>query len=65
MIDRLRSDFPTNMARAAEYPSLSTLEHTAQDALDRLTAHARENPLTFGLCAVGIGFVLGWKLKPW
>jgi len=65
MIDTLRSDFPTDMARAADFPSVGTLEHVAQDAMDRLAAYAREKPITFALCAAGIGFVLGWKLKPW
>jgi hypothetical protein len=27
--------------------------------------YARNNPLRFGMWALGIGFVLGWKLKPW
>ncbi len=37
----------------------------ANDALDRLKDYARENPIAFALWALGIGFVLGWKLKPW
>lgn len=27
--------------------------------------YAREKPEVVALCCVGIGFVLGWKLKPW
>lgn len=27
--------------------------------------YARENPETIALWCLGIGFVLGWKLKPW
>ena len=27
--------------------------------------YAREKPAVVALCCVGIGFVLGWKLKPW
>ncbi len=26
---------------------------------------AREKPEVTALCCLGIGFVLGWKLKPW
>jgi hypothetical protein len=26
---------------------------------------AREQPEVTALCCLGIGFVLGWKLKPW
>ena len=32
---------------------------------DVIQEYARNNPLAFGLWALGIGFVLGWKLKPW
>jgi hypothetical protein len=53
------------MTRAAEYPEVGTLEHMVHDALDRLQDYAREHPAAFGLWAFGIGFVLGWKLKPW
>lgn len=27
--------------------------------------YARENPGTAALWCLGIGFVLGWKMKPW
>jgi len=65
MIDTLRSDFPTDMSRAAASPSQGPLESMAYDVLDSLKAYARDHPTSFGLWAVGIGFVLGWKLKPW
>ncbi len=65
MIDTLRSDFPADMARAADFPQMGTLDHFAGEALDRVKSYAREKPVEFGLWALGIGFVLGWKLKPW
>jgi len=65
MIDTLRSNFPADMARAAEDPAPGTLECMAHDAMDRLNTYARAHPTSFGLWALGIGFVLGWKLKPW
>jgi hypothetical protein len=65
VIDTLRTEWPADMARAAEYPEMGTLEHMVHNALDRLQGYARENPVAFGLWAFGIGFVLGWKLKPW
>jgi hypothetical protein len=65
MIDTLRSDFPTDMTRAAENPAMNSLESTAHDIVDYLKEYARDNPTAFGLWALGIGFVLGWKLKPW
>ena len=65
MIDTLRSDFPADMTRAAEFPEMGTFEAMANDALDRMRDYARNNPTSFALWALGIGFVLGWKLKPW
>jgi hypothetical protein len=65
MIDTIRADYPTDMTRVAESPAAGTLEHMANDMFDRLRHYARENPTAFGLWALGIGFVLGWKLKPW
>lgn len=65
MIDTLRSNFPDDMTQAARYPQVGTLEHMAGDVVDRVTGYAREKPVAFGLWALGVGFVLGWKLKPW
>lgn|GEM_PF-541798 len=35
------------------------------DFVHYLTEYARSNPGTTALWCLGIGFVLGWKLKPW
>jgi hypothetical protein len=53
------------MTRAADDPGMGALENLANDALDRLKRYARDNPTSFALWALGIGFILGWKLKPW
>jgi len=37
----------------------------AQDAIDYLKAYTRERPEVAALWCFGIGFILGWKLKPW
>jgi hypothetical protein len=65
MIDTLRSQYPQDMARVAEQPGAGAIESIARDVMDQLKEYARENPTSFGLCALGIGFILGWKLKPW
>lgn len=65
MIDTLKTDFPADMTRAAEFPTMGTLENMANDAVDCFKDYARENPTSLALWALGIGFVLGWKLKPW
>jgi len=35
------------------------------DMIEYLTDYARENPGNAALWCLGVGFVLGWKLKPW
>lgn len=64
MVDTARSNYPSDMTRAADFPNMGNLEGMANDVLDRLKI-MREQPVSFGLWALGIGFILGWKLKPW
>jgi hypothetical protein len=40
-------------------------EKISRDILDFVTNYAREKPGYAALWCIGIGFVLGWKLKPW
>ncbi len=35
------------------------------DLIEYISDYARENPETAALWCFGIGFILGWKLKPW
>ena len=65
MIETLRSDFPSDLNRAIDFPSMGTVESFTNDVVDHVKDYARENPIGFGLWALGIGFVLGWRLKPW
>jgi hypothetical protein len=37
----------------------------SQDLVHYLKEYARERPEVAALWCFGIGFVLGWKLKPW
>lgn len=37
----------------------------ADDFVDYLTSYARQKPEVAALWCFGVGFVLGWKLKPW
>jgi len=37
----------------------------AEDIVQYLTTYAKEKPDVAALWCFGIGFVLGWKLKPW
>ena len=36
-----------------------------QDIVNYLTDYAKENPGYAALACIGVGFILGWKLKPW
>jgi hypothetical protein len=53
--------------KASEAEALIPEEATevAADVLDYLKEYAREKPEVAALWCLGIGFVLGWKLKPW
>jgi hypothetical protein len=35
------------------------------DLLKYARTYARERPETFALTCFGVGFILGWRLKPW
>ncbi len=37
----------------------------SRDVVDFARQYARENPGVVALWCLGVGFVLGWKLKPW
>jgi hypothetical protein len=37
----------------------------ARDIVEYLKEYARQKPEVAALWCFGIGFVLGWKLKPW
>ena len=62
----------TKNNRNAKQNLESTVQDVASDAkqvtndfVEYLTDYARENPGTAALWCLGVGFVLGWKLKPW
>jgi hypothetical protein len=65
MYETARIECPPDMARAEEQPTPGLLETTTRDLLDSLERYAREKPASAALWALGIGFCLGWKLKPW
>lgn len=39
--------------------------HPMDDLLEYFKEYTRERPEVVALWCFGIGFVLGWKLKPW
>jgi len=42
-----------------------SVKEMTRDIAEYLTTYARRNPGTAALACLAIGFVLGWKLKPW
>jgi hypothetical protein len=51
--------------RAEPHTHLANELRPLEDAFEYLRAYARERPEVMALACFGIGFVLGWKLKPW
>jgi hypothetical protein len=35
------------------------------DMIEYMKQYAKENPGYAALTCIGVGFILGWKLKPW
>lgn len=50
-----------NRTQGLQEPSPRPME----DIISYLRTYAREKPDVAALWCFGIGFVLGWKLKPW
>ena len=65
MIDTARGEFPLDMRRAAEHPEMGSFESMAYGAVDSVREYIRREPEKAALWALGIGFILGWRLKPW
>lgn len=60
----LRALHPDRVIPAGAPPS-SRHQTSGDDLIAKIEDFARNHPLSFGLYALGVGFVLGWKLKPW
>ncbi len=65
MVATSRVQFPDDMTQAIRSPRHARFESFAEDRLEQLKDYARDEPFKFALWAFGIGFVLGWRLKPW
>jgi hypothetical protein len=46
------------------YKTSGSLQPT-DDLMQYAVDYARQNPGTAALWCFGVGFILGWKLKPW
>jgi hypothetical protein len=68
-MDHTSQSTPSRPQTASDEPMRYELRHDSQqlcrDMRVYFKAYARENPETVALWCLGVGFVLGWKLKPW
>jgi len=57
----------TRSSSAERWPQELASESAGQprDLLTHLKRYASENPAEAALWCFGVGFVLGWRLKPW
>ena len=49
----------------SENDQTQQMSEMGTDIVNYLTDYTRQNPGYAALWCLGIGFVLGWKLKPW
>ncbi len=54
-----------NVRRRDRDETLESPRKPKHDLTDAVIEYARENPGYAALTCLAIGFVLGWKLKPW
>jgi len=48
-----------------ESDQMQQMGEMGSDMINYLTEYTKQNPGYAALWCLGIGFVLGWKLKPW
>lgn len=58
--------FPESYARGSSAgTSGTTMPALLERSLDAIEDYARREPWAFAGWVFGVGFILGWKLKPW
>lgn len=55
----------TTTRGAQDIHSPGEMRRPSSDLVEYFQEYARERPEVVALWCLGIGFVLGWKLKPW
>ena len=56
---------PTSVPARRNPNDPPSLSETANDAIECFQHYAKERPDVVAMACLGVGFVLGWKLKPW
>ncbi len=54
-----------NQSRAPRKQEVEDPRKITEDVVNYLIEYAKENPGYAALGCIGVGFILGWKLKPW
>jgi hypothetical protein len=57
--------FPGAAQRSGSLNEDSPLHAQIERTMEEIEAYARREPWAFATWVFGVGFVLGWKLKPW
>lgn len=57
------NDRPSHNSQVADRTLIET--QPMKDVMEYACTYARANPEAAAFWCFGIGFVLGWKLKPW
>jgi len=55
----------SGVRESSGFPSSMRTSQDGQNLVDHLMQFCKENPGTAAAWCFGIGFVLGWRLKPW
>lgn len=59
-------EWPQDMAQASHGEMEGNwMESTIRSMTDSVEDYAHREPLKFAAWVFGIGFLLGWKMKPW
>ncbi|MDZ4780299.1 MAG: hypothetical protein SGJ19_08610 [Planctomycetia bacterium] len=53
-----------NARREANAPRVQAVD-VKEDLVEYMSCYAKQNPAHAALVCLGVGFILGWKLKPW
>ena len=60
-----RTNQSGGMHASPAHENPATLNDVCEEAVGSLKHYAAERPEVVAMWCLGIGFVLGWKLKPW
>jgi len=56
---------PAQQSATLSAQSANRTDSEPRDLIAHLTEYAEENPSTAALWCFAVGFIVGWKLKPW